>query len=118
MSFKDKFLKYKSKYINLLGGMPEADADPEEITLILKPLAGNRSTVKVNRNATVLQVKLAFQLIEGLNPEAVTLQFNGVVLVDSEPITSYNIVNNSILSYKINLNRYIPPVTATVDASE
>lgn len=114
MSYKDKYLKYKSKYINLLGGMP----GDEEITLILKSLAGNRYNVKVNRNASVLQVKQAFQLIVGINPESVTLQSNDIVLVDSEPITSYNIMNNSILSLKVNRNRFIPPVSTTVDASE
>ena len=91
-------MKYKFKYLNLLGGAP---GDNELVEVIIAHKGGEVASVKVHKNATVLEVKEEYQKKQKVPSKNLSLTFNGKELINNTKISDYGIEQDSVLEYKI-----------------
>lgn len=71
----------------------------DDMILILIRSMNNRSfEIKINRNETVKRLKDLVKEVEGVEPKAQWLLYNGIALDDEKKLKEYNIMNGHIVS--------------------
>lgn len=82
--------------------VPVAQAQPSDqsrsqIALFVKTLTGKTITVRVDRTASIMDLKLALQDKEGIPPEQQRLIYAGKQLEDERILADYDIQNESTI---------------------
>mmetsp|Transcript_69108 Transcript_69108/g.84727 ORF Transcript_69108/g.84727 Transcript_69108/m.84727 type:complete len:87 (-) Transcript_69108:37-297(-) len=72
-----------------------------KMDIYVKTLSGKCSTINIDSDATVSQLKTKIQSKEGFYPQQQKLIFGGVFLEDTKKLSEYNIKADSVIDMSV-----------------